>query len=173
MKGIVLYKSKYGNTKQYAQWIADELGFELRDFSQFKKKEIDNYEPIIFGTGVYMGKMNQLKKALKYFTNKPITIFACAGNEGIEKDIQDIKTNNFTPEELAYHHFFYLPGGVDFSKVKGMMKFMINIFRKVVEKKKNKTNDEVQILKGFTEPTNYVDQKNIVEITEFINKNSK
>ena len=42
MKGIVLYKSKYGNTKQYAKWIADDLKFEIRDISQFKKNGIEN-----------------------------------------------------------------------------------------------------------------------------------
>ncbi len=173
MKGIVLYKSKYGNTKQYAQWIAEDLGFEIRDFSQFKRNEIDNYEQIIFGSGVYMGKMNKLKKALKLFSNKPITIFACAGNAGVEKEIQDIKNNNFKPEELAFHHFFYLPGGVDFSKIKGLMKVMINLVRKMLEKKKNKTYDDEQILKGFTEPSNYVDKKHIKSIVEFIHKINK
>ena len=28
MKGIILYKSKYGATKQYAEWIAEDLGCE-------------------------------------------------------------------------------------------------------------------------------------------------
>ncbi|MCF7931350.1 MAG: flavodoxin domain-containing protein [Acholeplasmataceae bacterium] len=173
MKGIVLYKSKYGNTKQYAQWIADDLKFEVRDLSQFKKSEIGNYEQIIFGTGVYMGKMNQLKKVLKLFKDKPITIFACAGNAGVEKEIEDIKSNNFNPEELAFHDFFYLPGGVDFSKVKGIMKLMINIFRKVLQNKKDKTYDEEQILKGFTEPSNYVEKEHIKEIVEFMHKSAK
>lgn len=27
MSGIILYKSKYGATKQYAEWIAEETGF--------------------------------------------------------------------------------------------------------------------------------------------------
>lgn len=38
MKNLVLYKSKYGNTKQYAQWLSEELNWDLRDLSSFKKK---------------------------------------------------------------------------------------------------------------------------------------
>jgi menaquinone-dependent protoporphyrinogen IX oxidase len=125
MKGIVLYKSKYEHTKQYATWIANELNFELRDLSAFKKKENDNYEIFIFGSGVYMGKMNQIKPVLKIFSKKPISIFACAGNPGLEKEINDIKQANFNSDTLGYHKFFYLPGGVDFTKVKGFMKFFI------------------------------------------------
>ncbi len=39
MKNIVLYKSKYGNTLQYATWIAEELGWELRDFLNLKRQK--------------------------------------------------------------------------------------------------------------------------------------
>ncbi len=167
MKNIVLYKSKYGNTKTYATWIAKELGWELRDFSDFKRSEVNDYDKVIFGTAVYIGKMNKLKKALKLFGDKAITIFACAGNNNVEEDIEVIKTNNFKNNELSLHHFFYLPGGVDFSKIKGFMKFFLNFFRKMLEKKKDKTKDEEEILKGFTNPSNLVDKKHIKEIVEF------
>jgi flavodoxin len=29
MNGLVVYNSKYGSTKQYAQWIAEALGFDV------------------------------------------------------------------------------------------------------------------------------------------------
>ncbi|MCK7487702.1 MAG: flavodoxin domain-containing protein [Bacillus subtilis] len=109
---IVLYRSKYGHTLQYATWIANALNAELRAFDAFKKKEIANYDTIVFGTGVYIGAMNGLKKALKMFANKPVVIFACGGNAGIEADIQHIKDHNFTQDQLAFHSFFYLPGGL-------------------------------------------------------------
>lgn len=167
MKNIVLYKSKYGNTHQYASWIAEELDWELRDFSEFKKKEIRNYQKIIFGGGVYMGKISRKSQVLEWFKDKPIIIFACGGNNNVEKDINDIKRNNFTEEQLDFHEFFYLPGGVDFSKVKGVYKMMLNVFRKIMEKKKKKTNDEEAILEGFTNPTHYVDRKEIEAIVAY------
>ena len=168
MKGIVLYKSKYGHTKQYATWIADELNFELRDLSAFKKKEIDSYEIFIFGSGVYMGKMNQIKPVLKMFSRKPIIIFACAGNPGLEKEINDIKQANFDYDTLQYHKFFYLPGGVDFTKVKGFMKFLVNMFHFILKHKNNLTNDEKQILDGYSNPTYYVDKKHIKDIINYV-----
>jgi len=167
MKNIVLYKSKYGNTFQYATWISEELGWELRDFSEFKKAEIKNYQNIIFGSGVYMGKLNKMKQVLEWFKDKPIIIFACGGNNNVDKDIDDIKRNNFSEEQLAFHKFFYLPGGVDFSKVKGIYKIMLNVFRRFMEKKKNMTKDEEAILDGFSNPTNYVDKKEVEAIVSY------
>jgi flavodoxin len=38
-KTVVIYKTKYGSAKQYAQWIAEELKcdlFEQSSFSAFK-----------------------------------------------------------------------------------------------------------------------------------------
>ncbi|MEA5017197.1 MAG: flavodoxin domain-containing protein [Erysipelotrichaceae bacterium] len=167
MKNIVLYQSKYGNTYQYAKWIAEDLGWEIIEFSKFSKSDIKNYQNIIFGSGVYMGKMNKITKVLKWFKDKPIIIFACAGNNNVEKDINDIKNRNFTAEQLKFHHFFYLPGGVDFTKVKGVFRTMLNIFRSVMLKRKNLTKDEEAILAGFDNPTNYVDKKHIDKIVMF------
>lgn len=73
-------------------------------------------------------------------------------------------------EQLAFHKFFYLPGGVDFSKVQGLFKSMLNVFRKVLEMKKNKTEEQKAILEGFYHPTNYVDKKHIEPILAFVQK---
>jgi len=170
VKNIVLYKSKYGNTFHYASWIAEELNWELRDLSNFKKSEIKNYQNIIFGSGVYIGKQNKIKKILSWFKDKSIIIFASAGNNNVEKDINDIKINNFSEAQLNFHKFFYLPGGVDFTKIKGIYKIMLNIFRKMIEKKQNRTADEQAMLDGFINPINYVDKKHIEEIVSYAKK---
>ncbi len=145
----------------------------IKRFSEFKKTEINDYQNVIFGSGVYMGKMNKNKKVLAWFKEKPIIIFACAGNNNVEKDINDIKVNNFSEEQLAFHKFFYLPGGVDFSKVKGISKAMLNVFKKIMEKKENKTKDEEAILEGFYNPINYVDKKHIESIVAYAKEISK
>ncbi|MFO8068641.1 MAG: hypothetical protein R6U02_01490 [Alkalibacterium sp.] len=114
--------------------------------------------------------MNKIKKVLEWFKDKPIIIFACAGNNNVDKDIADIKNNNFNKDQLAFHTFFYLPEGVDFSKVKGIIKMMLNVFIKIVEMKKNKTKDEEAILESYYHPTNYVDKKHIEAIVSYARK---
>ena len=36
MKGIVVYKSKYGATKKYADWLGDATGFDIVEISNAK-----------------------------------------------------------------------------------------------------------------------------------------
>ena len=38
MNAIVIYKTKYGSTKQYAEWIAEELGCDFIDAKNVKKR---------------------------------------------------------------------------------------------------------------------------------------
>ena len=40
MKGIILYKSKYGATKRYAQWLSEETGFEIRENSKVRVSDV-------------------------------------------------------------------------------------------------------------------------------------
>lgn len=170
MKNIVLYKSKYGNTLKYATWISETLGWELLDFSKFKKSDVHKYDKIIFGTAVYMGKMYQIKKALKTFKAKPIIIFTTGGNPGVPSEIKKITDKNLSEADLSKHQFFYLPAGVDFSKTKGLFKFVLKLMANSLEKKKNRTPEQDAILEGYKKPIVYVDKKYINEIVAFAKK---
>ena len=53
MKSIVIYKSKYGSTKTYAEWIASELSCEALDAKNIKADSLLEYDNIIYGGGLY------------------------------------------------------------------------------------------------------------------------
>lgn len=145
----------------------------LRDFSSFKKTEIHDYENVIFGSGIYMRKMRGIRKVLDWFKDKPIMIFACGGNNNVEKDIEVIRKDNFTEEQLSFHLFFYVPGGVDFSKVGGFYKYVMKLVRRIMMNKKDKTKEEMAILDGFDHPTDFVDKRHIGEIISYVKRNNE
>lgn len=49
MKGIILYQSKYGATKRYADWISEETGFDRIETKKAKIETVEQYETIILG----------------------------------------------------------------------------------------------------------------------------
>ena len=57
MKGIVLYMSKYGSTRQYGQWIADDLGFEIEDLGKNKKPDLGEFDTVIIGAPIFANKL--------------------------------------------------------------------------------------------------------------------
>ena len=40
MKGIIVYKTKYGSTKQYADWIKEETGFEAYPVKEVSEDQL-------------------------------------------------------------------------------------------------------------------------------------
>lgn len=58
-KIAIIYKSKYGSTKQYAEMLQAELkGAMLYNLDEFKLEMADEYDILIFGSATYMGNIN-------------------------------------------------------------------------------------------------------------------
>ena len=53
MNPIVIYKSKYGSTKAYAEWISEELNCRAIDVKTVKIADLTEYDTIIYGGGLY------------------------------------------------------------------------------------------------------------------------
>lgn len=60
MKGIIIFKGKYGATGQYAEWLGKELGLPVFTPDNYRTEDIINCDFVIIGSSVYMGKL-QLK----------------------------------------------------------------------------------------------------------------
>ncbi len=119
MKGIVVYKSKSGFTKQYAEWIAEELDFELCEHRQMSNFQLVDYDCIIYGGGVYAGKISGLRTMLqrvKKMGDLHFAIFAVGALPPEEKMIEDLKRKNLE-ETGSDYPFFYMHGGFDPEKL--------------------------------------------------------
>lgn len=53
MNGVILYQSKYGATKRYAEWLSEETGFQCIETKKADINEIIAYDVIILGGGIY------------------------------------------------------------------------------------------------------------------------
>ena len=90
---IVLYGSKYGSTKQYAEWIAEELNADLLDVNDAKIQNTEQYDTIIFGGAVYAGGIKGINFIVKNYDqlkNDKLIIFTC----GIADPSVDINREN-------------------------------------------------------------------------------
>lgn len=54
-KTAVVFKSKYGSTKKYAQWIAEELSCDIFERKNVKSDDLEAYDTVIYGGGLYAG----------------------------------------------------------------------------------------------------------------------
>ena len=143
MKGLVIYKGKYGATKQYATWIAQELQLPVASADRFPIDELPNYDYFILGSSVYIGKLeikDWLKKNFNVLQNKKIFFFQVAASpvEQIEKR-QSYNKASLPPSILKKTQFYYLPGRMIMRNLSGWDRFMLKMGAKLtkdpVEKK--------------------------------------
>jgi menaquinone-dependent protoporphyrinogen IX oxidase len=143
MKGLVIYKGKYGATKQYAMWIGQELQLPVASADRFHINELSKYDFFILGSSVYIGKLeikDWLKKNFNVLQNKKIFFFQVAGSpvEQIEKR-QSYNKASLPPSILKKAQFYYLPGRMIMRNLSGWDRFMLKMGAKLtkdpVEKK--------------------------------------
>ncbi len=65
MNAVVVYKTKYGSTKTYADWIAEELNCKAIDADEISIEELRNYDTIIYGGGLYAEVINGVRLITK------------------------------------------------------------------------------------------------------------
>lgn len=80
------------------------------------------------------------------------------------KKIQEIDVvidKNFSSSQRSNVKTFYLCGGFNYDKLNFFNKFLMNIMKFMLKRKKNPTKDEKGMLEAFDKPVNFVSEENI------------
>lgn len=146
MKALIIYKSKTGFTKWYAEFIAKEVDGNLVDFKEVTTEIISGYDVVVYGGGLYAGMINGYKKAKEMFEKSSANrfiLFATGGtpNEST-KEIDEIWKNNLSEEELESIPHFYMQGGICYEKMSFLNRTIMKMMSRVLDKKKNKDSTE-------------------------------
>ena len=143
MKGLVIYKGRYGATKQYAMWIGQELQLPVASADRFPVDELPKYDYFILGSSVYIGQLeikNWIKKNFNVLMNKKIFFFQVAASpvDQIEKR-ESYNKASLPPAILKKAGFYYLPGRMLMRNLSRWDRFMLKmgarLARNPVEKK--------------------------------------
>ena len=176
MKTIVVYRSKTGFTKKYAQWIAEELQADVREYKRVTPEELHCYDTIIFGGGLYVGGINGLssfREFLPYLRDRKIIVFATSATPDRPETTQELREMNFTKDQLEYMHFFYLRGGFDFSKLSLVDKFLMILLKVKLRMKpaSKRTADETGMLAVYSTPADFTKKKYMDDLLELARQN--
>ena len=139
MKGIIIYKSKYGSTKKYAEWLKEATGFEMVEADKAKIDEVAQCDTIIFGGGIYAGGIagvNFLKKNIAKLKGKKIVAFCCGASPFDAGFVKALKERNFSGD-LSGIPLYYCRGGYDLASMHFMDKTLCKLLGKSVAKKES------------------------------------
>lgn len=173
MKTIVVYKSKSGFAKTYAQWIAEDLGADINEAKNVTIDSLRAYDTIIYGGGLYAVGINGVKLItgnLEKLQGKKIAVFATGATPPRQEDIDKVRDMNFTPEQQKQIRFFYLRGGFDYSKLKLIDKILMILLKLKIKAKKqsDRLPDEKGMLAAYDKPADFTRKKNIEELVAYV-----
>ena len=147
MKVLIIYHSKTGFSKRYAQWLAESMNCKVIPFKERKKVNENDYEKIILFGGLYAGQMSGLKwlkNKLPELSGKRLAAVAvgCAPMDG--PDLSESMTKLFggTPEIKG----FYCQGGLDYEHMGAVDRAMMAALRAFLKKK----GDQQEMLEGIS-----------------------
>lgn len=162
---VIVYESKTGFTKKYADMLAKETG--LKSYSTTQLNEIQDGADVIFLGWVSAGKIKGIKKVLNKYNVKAV----CAN--GLAKDPEPnietlIKINACEGKQV-----YYLRGGCKpLKEIEGLDKFLLSAFLKMLKGKKDKASEFAETIKDMENGADYVDAKNLAPVVEWVKANS-
>ena len=145
MSRVIIYKSKTGHTKRYARMLSKELNIPCYSYKYAKASENDE---VIFLSYIYASKIMGLSKILKKYNVKVvIAVGALAYSKDYLNTLRD--ANNI---KLP---FFYLRGGIDYSKLNFFFRKFLPIIGKDIAK------DDKELLNLFKNGGDFVTKNNL------------
>lgn len=167
---VVVYESKYGSTKKYAQWIAEEAGADL-----FKRSEIDinkliEYDTIVYGGGLYasgIAGISIITKNYEKLMDKNIIVFTVGVASTNNKEIFiPIIEKNFSKDIRENIKFFHLRGGIDYKKLGIIHKLMMRMLKITVNKKdpKKLSDEDKEFLKTYGKEVDFTNRDTILPL---------
>ncbi len=176
MKTIVVYKSKYGTSKQYALWLSEALNCKAEPINSIRIDTLLSYNVIIYVGGLYAGRVSGFKKIEKHLNilKKNTLILCMVGmTSPAEQDkYQQIFMNNVPVQYRSAIKPFVLRGDQLFSKMSIIHRLMMNMPKSMTEKipVEQRTADDKHFLEHFGEDIYYSKQENINDIIAYVGK---
>lgn len=172
MKSLVIYRSKTGFTKSYAEWISSELSADIVEYSHVDPEIFNNYDTVIYGGGLYIVGINGvklIKQNLDKLAGKKVIVYACGATPDREETTIEIRNMNFTEEQQKSIRFFYLRGGFNFSKLGFVDKVLMTLLKlKLKMKKESKRSpDERGMLAAYAALSDFSKRKYIDELVTY------
>ena len=162
---VIVYESKTGFTKKYADILSAKTN--LKAFRVKELSKVNKDEEILFLGWMKVGKIQGLKK-LRNYNVKAV----CGSGTGrtAEPDNKTVMKRN----RIEGIPFFYLRGGCfPLKQLKGMDKFMLSMFVKMLKGRKEKDERLEESISVIENGFDGVKEENLGSVLEWLEKGRK
>lgn len=172
MSTVVVYKSKYGSTKQYAEWIAEELGCEALDAKNVKIDDLEKYDTIVYGGGLYAEVINGvilLTKNMDKLEGKKLIVYSTGITPLKYREYYDklVIEKNFKPEMLDKIKVYNFLGKMILDELTIVHRTALKTLKKIMQGKENPTEMEKLLVELCDANGDFSDREAIKDLVEY------
>ncbi len=163
MKGLIIYKSNYGTTAQYARWLSEDTGYPSIDIQSVQPKDIADSEVVILGSPVFANRpvvSRWIEKNWKLLGDKQLVLYTTSGTYPEDPQLQEGFVSSFKPEAARRIKYFPQGGRMAFADLSPLHRFMMKLGR-MMEK-----DPEVRAHMG--EDVDRIDRQGLEAIVDYI-----
>ncbi len=173
-KGIIIYQSKYGATKKYAEWLCRMTGFDCVETPKAWISEVMSYETVLLCGGIYasgIAGLSFLKKNINKLRDKKIAIFCVGASPYDESAFEEIKAHNLTGD-LKEIPLFYGRGAWDENKMKFTDRTLCKMLQKSVAKRNPDTYEPwmTALMCAAGQSCDWTDEKYLLPLIDYLEK---
>jgi len=166
----VIYKSKYGSTKQYAEWISEELNASLYEAASINPSRLSAFDVVVYGGGLYASGINGVKLVIKN-PCKSLVVFTVGAADPNTTDYSRILRKNFTREFLLKAKVFHLRGGIDYNRLGFVHKIMMAMVKRTRvdnNPQEQRSEEDRLFLETYGNKFDYTDKTTIKPLVDYV-----
>lgn len=164
MKAIV-FESYTGNTKKYAELLGQKTGIPVYEHKE-ASKHLGKNDEIIYMGWLFASSVKGYKKASKNYNVKAVC------GVGMRRSSDEAYNDMVKSNKIDGTKAFYLQGGYDGNKLRGIYKLMMKMMSKVllnmIEKKETKTDEDLETIDMINNGRSLVKEENLAPVLEWI-----
>ena len=182
MKVILVYNSKSGFTKRYADWIAEETDCDVKPYRDFEQMDIGAEDIVIFGSRVHAGRIEHLNKVKARMGRHPkqnFIVFATGATPAVAEDaVQKIWDSNFSETERQSIPHFYMQSGLDYQKMGFVDRMLMKMVAKLMSKKKgtlsqDKSDEETGFAQAIQDSYDISSKEYVMPLVTYVNEKAR
>lgn len=163
MKGIIIFKSKYGVTRKYAEWLNSETGYPAIEIGKVKIKDIADADTIICGGPVLAHSIpvsKWIKKKWGILKNKKIVLYTTSGTSPRDPELRTIFESSFEPEISGNIKYFPQGGRMIFRELSRLDRILMKLGQ-LMEK-------DPKVRKEMVKDKDNIDRNGIIPILQYV-----
>lgn len=155
-----VYTTKYGHTKQYADWLKEDMDIDIIPIASFNAARALAYKLVIFASGVYGDKiqiMDFIKKNSGGINLQRIMIAAVTWYTNDSEEAKAKLINDNFPENMKnVVPLYVINSGIDKKKITVVEKTQLLATQTIISRRDGRTSDDINtlaIIKGYSDQT--------------------